>query len=57
MKFKLLILILALQTAWLLGTVATQEYALNHGAVILLETRRVDPRDMLRGRRTCSRRR
>ena len=49
MKFKLLILILALQTAWLLGTVATQEYALNHGAVILLETRRVDPRDMLRG--------
>ncbi|MGP8199186.1 MAG: GDYXXLXY domain-containing protein [Limisphaerales bacterium] len=49
MKLKLLILVLALQTAWLLATVATQEYALNHGTVILLDTRRVDPRDMLRG--------
>jgi uncharacterized membrane-anchored protein len=49
MKLKLLILVLALQTAWLLGTVATQEYALAHGKAILLETRRVDPRDMLRG--------
>ncbi|MGD0812071.1 MAG: GDYXXLXY domain-containing protein [Verrucomicrobiota bacterium] len=49
MKLKLLILVLALQTAWLFATVATQEYVPNHGTVILLETRRVDPRDMLRG--------
>jgi len=49
MKLKLLILVLALQTAWLLATVATQEYALAHGKTILLETRRVDPRDLLRG--------
>ena len=49
MKLKLLILVLALQTAWLLGTVFSQEYALAHGKIILLETRRVDPRDLLRG--------
>ena len=49
MKLKLLILVLTLQTAWLLATVATQEYALARGRVILLETRRVDPRDLLRG--------
>jgi len=49
MKLKLLILVLAAQTAWLLNIVATQEYALAHGKVILLETRRVDPRDLLQG--------
>jgi uncharacterized membrane-anchored protein len=49
MKLKLLILVLALQTAWLLGMVATQELALAHGKAILLETRPVDPRDLLRG--------
>jgi len=49
MKLKLLILVLALQTAWLLGTVAVQEHALATGKIILLETRRVDPRDLLRG--------
>jgi uncharacterized membrane-anchored protein len=49
MKLKLLIPVLALQTAWLLGTVAVQEHALAHGKIILLETRRVDPRDLLRG--------
>jgi len=49
MKLKLLILVLALQTAWLLGTVITQEYALGHGRAILLETQPVDPRDMMRG--------
>ena len=49
MKLKLLILVLALQTAWLLATVATQEFALTHGKTILLETKRVDPRDVLRG--------
>ena len=49
MKLKLLILVLALQCAWLLGTVAVQEHALATGKVILLETARVDPRDLLRG--------
>lgn len=49
MKRKLLILVLALQSAWLLGTVAIQEHALAVGQVILLNTRRVDPRDLLRG--------
>lgn len=49
MKRNLFILILALQSAWLLGTVFVQERALREGAVILLETRPVDPRDLLRG--------
>jgi uncharacterized membrane-anchored protein len=49
MKRNLLILVLALQSAWLLGTVFVQERALREGAVILLETRPVDPRDLLRG--------
>ena len=49
MKLKLLILVLALQTAWLLGMVVTQEYAFAHGKAILLETQPVDPRDMLSG--------
>jgi uncharacterized membrane-anchored protein len=49
MKFKLLILMLALQSAWLLGTAAVQEHALATGKIILLETARVDPRDLLRG--------
>ena len=49
MKIKLLILVLALQAAWLLGMVATQEFALAHGKAILLETQPVDPRDLLSG--------
>ena len=49
MKFKLLILVLALQSAWLLGTAAVQEHALVTGKVILLETVRIDPRDLLQG--------
>jgi uncharacterized membrane-anchored protein len=49
MKLKLLILVLTLQCAWLLGTAAVQEYALATGKVILLETARVDPRDLLQG--------
>lgn len=49
MKHKLLILVLALQSAWLLGMVFVQERALREGTVILLETRPVDPRDLLRG--------
>jgi uncharacterized membrane-anchored protein len=49
MKTKLLLLVLALQTAWLLGTVAQQERILHVGQLILLETQPVDPRDLLRG--------
>jgi uncharacterized membrane-anchored protein len=49
MKIKILILVLALQSAWLLGTVVVQERALASGKVILLETQRIDPRDLLQG--------
>jgi uncharacterized membrane-anchored protein len=49
MKLKLLILVLALQSAWLLGTAAVQEHALVTGKVIRLETARIDPRDLLQG--------
>ena len=49
MKLKLLIAVLALQSAWLLGTVARQENILHVGQVVLLETQPVDPRDPLRG--------
>ena len=49
MKLKLLILILTLQAAWVVGTAVTQETGLARGIVILLETRPVDPRDLLRG--------
>jgi uncharacterized membrane-anchored protein len=49
MKLKLVILVLALQTAWLLGTVVRQENLLRTGQAVLLETQPVDPRDPLRG--------
>jgi uncharacterized membrane-anchored protein len=49
MKTKLFILVLALQSAWLLGTIVVQEHVLATGKVILLETARIDPRDLLRG--------
>ncbi len=49
MKTKLLLLVLALQSAWVVGTVAMQEYKLHNGEVVLLETMPVDPRDLLRG--------
>lgn len=49
MKTKLFILVLALQSAWMLGTAIVQEYALRAGQVIWLETQPVDPRDLLRG--------
>jgi len=49
MKLKLVILVLALQTVWILGTVVQQENLLRVGQVVLLETRPVDPRDPLRG--------
>jgi uncharacterized membrane-anchored protein len=49
MKLKLFILVLLLQSAWLLGMVVSQEHALATGKVVMLETRRVDPNDPLRG--------
>lgn len=49
MKIKFLILVLALQTVWILGTAFTQERVLRVGQLILLETQPVDPRDLLRG--------
>ena len=49
MKLKILVLVLALQTAWILGTTFVQERVLAGGKVVLLETRPVDPRDLLRG--------
>ena len=49
MKLKFLILVLALQSAWILGTTFVHERALITGEVIMLETRPVDPRDFLRG--------
>ncbi len=49
MKLKLLGLILALQAAWVIGTVFIHERGLASGVTILLETRPVDPRDLLRG--------
>lgn len=49
MKLKLLIAVLALQSAWILGTSFQQERLLNVGREILLETQPVDPRDPLRG--------
>ncbi len=48
-KQALLVLVLGLQTAWILGTAVQQERALSGGTTILLETRPVDPRDLLRG--------
>jgi uncharacterized membrane-anchored protein len=49
MRVKMFILVLVLQTAWLLGTTFVQERGLASGTVVLLETRPVDPRDLLRG--------
>lgn len=49
MKTKLFILVLALQSAWLVGTAAMQERILRAGQTVLLETQPVDPRDLLRG--------
>ncbi|HEV2692929.1 MAG TPA: GDYXXLXY domain-containing protein [Verrucomicrobiae bacterium] len=49
MKLKLLVLVLALQSVWLLGTVVQQENILHAGTAVLLETQPVDPRDPLRG--------
>lgn len=49
MKLKLFIAVLVLQAAWILGTTVVQERGLTSGTLVLLETRPVDPRDLLRG--------
>jgi uncharacterized membrane-anchored protein len=49
MKPRLLLFVLAAQCLWILGTVAVQESRLRSDVVVLLETRPVDPRDLLRG--------
>jgi uncharacterized membrane-anchored protein len=51
MKLKLMLLagVLTLQTAWMLGTALIHETSLFEGTPITLETRPVDPRDLLRG--------
>ncbi|MSU36042.1 MAG: hypothetical protein EXS36_13255 [Pedosphaera sp.] len=49
MKTQILIAVIALQTAWVVGTVAIQEVRLHRGTLVLLETVPVDPRDLLRG--------
>jgi uncharacterized membrane-anchored protein len=49
MKIKLLALVLGLQVAWVFATVALQEFTLRSAPTVLLDTRPVDPRDMLRG--------
>ena len=48
-RFLLLTTVLALQSAWILGTSLVQERVLRAGQVICLETWPVDPRDLLRG--------
>ena len=49
MKLRWLSLVVALQAAWLVGTALTAQNGLVTGRVIRLETRPVDPRDLLRG--------
>ncbi|HWF19046.1 MAG TPA: GDYXXLXY domain-containing protein [Verrucomicrobiae bacterium] len=49
MKTKLFILVIALQSLWVIGTVAVQEFTLRTGTGIMLETQPVDPRDLIRG--------
>jgi uncharacterized membrane-anchored protein len=49
MKRQLLVIVLALQAAWIVATVAVQETRLHSGTIVLLETAPVDPRDLLRG--------
>jgi uncharacterized membrane-anchored protein len=51
MKIKLIVLstLLALQCSWILATAVVQERGIAKGSVVLLETRPVDPRDLLRG--------
>ncbi len=49
MKLALLSLVVALQIGWLGATIHRQERILEYGEVVHLDTRPVDPRDLLRG--------
>jgi uncharacterized membrane-anchored protein len=49
MRLKIVALVILLQCVWILGTAFVQERALAKGQIIVLETRPVDPRDLLRG--------
>ncbi len=49
MKSTLLFLVLAAQCLWILATVTVQESRLRSDVTVLLETRPIDPRDLLRG--------
>jgi uncharacterized membrane-anchored protein len=49
MRLKIAALVVLLQCVWMLGTAFVQERALAKGKIIVLETRPVDPRDLLRG--------
>ncbi len=49
MKTKLFSLVVGLQVLWVIATVVVQEAKLSQGTVVRLETRPVDPRDLLRG--------
>lgn len=49
MKTKALHLVLLLQSCFLLGATALNEFRREHGTAVLLETVPVDPRDLLRG--------
>jgi uncharacterized membrane-anchored protein len=49
MKTKLLVLVLALQSAWLLGITVVEEHALATGKVIHLAASLFDPYEVLRG--------
>lgn len=49
MKAKLLSLVVGLQVLWVIGTIIIQETRLSQGTIVRLETRPVDPRDLLRG--------
>ena len=49
MKLKVWLLVLLVQTVYLMGTVIVSEQALAKGKIALLETLPIDPRDLLRG--------
>ena len=49
MKTRLIMLVLGIQTLFLLGIAGREQFRLGHGVVVHLETAPVDPRDPLRG--------
>jgi uncharacterized membrane-anchored protein len=49
MKSTLFVIVIALQSAWIISTSIIQERVLRVGTAVLLETQPVDPRDLLAG--------